>query len=228
MSVYTGSTLIEAPLELVFEYVSVPENQPEWAVNFVRATRPLGDGRHVMQTPVGEMTYRVEADASRRTIDFVFETAQGESVLPTRVVRHPAGSIFTFTIVRQPGMPDEAWEDGKRGLDEELAVLKRRLESSLPIPSPMHPRPERLRGPKRHREEPGIEPFGAVRLPETNLTIRRYLPILGLCLDASREPYCLSRMRSSTSRCRCSVLDTPRSTDSVSPRPCGNGAGHAP
>lgn len=129
MSVYTGSTLIEAAPERVFEYVSVPENQPEWAVNFVRSTRPLGDGRYVMQTPVGEMTYRVEADAKVGTVDFVFEAPNGESILPTRVVAHPAGSLFTFTILRQPGMPDEAWQAGKRGLDEELAVLKQRLES---------------------------------------------------------------------------------------------------
>lgn len=129
MSVYTGSTLIEAAPDRVFEYVRVPANQTEWAVNFVRSTRPLGDGRHVMETPVGAMTYRVDADPARRTIDFVFETPHGESVLPTRVVPHPAGSVFTFTILRQPGMPEEAWEEGKRGLDEELEVLKRRLES---------------------------------------------------------------------------------------------------
>lgn len=129
MSVYTGSTLIEAAPERVFAYVSVPENQPEWAVNFVRSTRPLGDGRHVMETPVGEMIYRLEMDSQRGTVDYVFEGADGESVLPTRIVPHPAGSVFTFTLLRQPGMPDEAWEAGKRGLDEELAILKERLES---------------------------------------------------------------------------------------------------
>ena len=129
MKVYTSSTLIEAAPERVFEYVSVPENQPEWAVNFVRSTRPLGDGRYVMETPVGEMTYRVDADPARGTVDFVFETPQGESVTPTRLVPHPAGSVFTFTILRQPVMPDEAWEAGKRGLDEELDVLRQRLES---------------------------------------------------------------------------------------------------
>lgn len=129
MSVYTGSTLIEATPERVFEYVSVPENQPEWAVNFVRSTRPLGDGRHVMETPLGEMTYRLETDSQRGTVDYVFEGPYGESVLPTRVVPHPAGSVFTFTLLRQPGMPDKAWEAGKRGLDEELAILKERLES---------------------------------------------------------------------------------------------------
>ncbi len=129
MSVYTGSTLIEVPPKRVFEYVCVPEHQPEWAVNFVHSTRPLGDGRHLMETPVGEMTYRLEVDSQRGTVDFVFETPQGESILPTRVTPHPAGSVFSFTILRQPDMPEEAWEAGKRGLDEELALLKRRLES---------------------------------------------------------------------------------------------------
>lgn len=128
MSVYTGSTVIQASPERVFEYVRVPENQTEWAVNFVRSTRPLGGGRYVMETPAGEMTYRVEADATRGTVDWVFETPGGDSVLPARVVSHPAGSVFSFTILRQPGMPDEAWEAGKHGLDEELTLLSQRLE----------------------------------------------------------------------------------------------------
>lgn len=128
MSIYTAAIAIAAPPERVFDYVRVPENQPEWAVNFVRSTRPLGGGRYVMETPVGQMSYRVEADPAARTVDFVFEAPHG-SILPTRVVPHPAGSIFTFTILRQPGMDDGGWEQGKRGLDEELELLKRRLES---------------------------------------------------------------------------------------------------
>ncbi len=119
MSVYTGSTLIEAPPERVFEYVRMPEHQPECAVDFVRSTRPLGDGRYLMETPVGEMTYRVEADPARGTVDFVFETPHGDSVLPTRVVPHPAGSIFTFTILRQP-------RDAGRGVEGRQARPRRR------------------------------------------------------------------------------------------------------
>jgi uncharacterized protein YndB with AHSA1/START domain len=38
---YTATVSIEAAPDKVFEYVSVPESQPEWAVNFVRSTRPL-------------------------------------------------------------------------------------------------------------------------------------------------------------------------------------------
>jgi uncharacterized protein YndB with AHSA1/START domain len=132
-SAYTATTVIDAAPDRVFEYVREPENQPRWAVNFVRSTRPLGDGRYTMETPVGELTYRVEADAARGTVDFVFQSDWGDSVLPTRVVSaDPARrtSIFTFTISRTPDMDDPAWESGQRGLDDELAHLKRLLESA--------------------------------------------------------------------------------------------------
>jgi hypothetical protein len=86
----------------------------------------------MMQTPMGELTYRVEADAARGTVDFVIESAWGDSVLPARVVpADPARrtSIFTFTIGRTLDMDDASWEGGKRGLDDELAHLKTMLET---------------------------------------------------------------------------------------------------
>ena len=128
-NVYTASTVIEAPPERVFEYVRVPENQLEWGVNFVRSTRPLGDGRYVMETPFGELTYRVVADPASRVVDFVFESPHGESILPSRVVPHARGSVFTFTITRAPGMDAAGWEAGQHGLDEELGRLKQILEA---------------------------------------------------------------------------------------------------
>jgi hypothetical protein len=128
-NVYTASTYIDANPAEVFEYVRVPENQPDWARTFVRSTRPAGEGRYVMETPGGSLTYRVEADPHRGTVDFIFEGPQGENLLPARVVPQGEGSIFTFTITRTPGMDDEAWEAGRRGMDEELAHLKRLLES---------------------------------------------------------------------------------------------------
>jgi uncharacterized protein YndB with AHSA1/START domain len=59
---YTATTFIDADPERVFEYVRVPENQPSWAINFVRSTRPLSDGRYAMQTPAGELIYRIKED----------------------------------------------------------------------------------------------------------------------------------------------------------------------
>jgi hypothetical protein len=110
---YTASVFIEAVPDRVFEYVRVSENQPDWAVNFVRETRPLGDGRYAMLTPAGELIYRIEADPGCRTVDFVYETPEGETtmILPTRIVPHGRGSVFTFTIHRQPEMGDSEWEE---------------------------------------------------------------------------------------------------------------------
>ena len=128
MDAYTSTITIDRAPDDVFAFVRVPENQPEWAVNFVRSTRPLGDGRYVMETPAGELVYRLDADPARRVVDFVFEAPEGGAVLPARVIGAGAASVFTFTITRSPGMPDGAWEQGCRGLDEELLVLKRILE----------------------------------------------------------------------------------------------------
>ena len=128
-AVYTASTYIVADRAEVFDYVRVPENQPRWAKNFVRSTNAIGGGRYVMETPAGPMTYRVEADPNRGTVDFIFDGAQGENILPARVVPQGNGSIVTFTITRTPNMDDRAWEAGMRGMDDELAELKRLLES---------------------------------------------------------------------------------------------------
>lgn len=128
-SAYTATTYIKSDPERVFGYVRTPENQPEWAVNFVRSTRSVGGGRYEMETPAGTLTYRVEADERLGTVDFIFDSPQGESILPARVVRHGPGAIFTFTITRTPDMDDQAWDQGKRGMDEEVSHLKRLLES---------------------------------------------------------------------------------------------------
>ena len=130
-NVYTASTVIAADPERVFEYVRVPENQTAWAVNFVRSTEPVGDGRYVMETPVGRLTYRVVSEERQGVVDFVFD-GPGEPVMPGRVVRHAKGSIYMLTITRAPGMPEADWERGCLGLDEELEELKRILEATTP------------------------------------------------------------------------------------------------
>jgi uncharacterized protein YndB with AHSA1/START domain len=129
VSAYTSTVVIEAPPERVFDFVRTPENQPRWAINFVRSTRPLNGDRYVMETPFGEIAYRIDADSQRRVLDWVLSGENGESILPARVTPHGRGSVFTFTITRAPGASDDDWERGMRGLDEELAVLKRVLET---------------------------------------------------------------------------------------------------
>jgi len=127
-TVYTGSTVVKTDPDRVFEFLRVPENQTRWGTKFVRSTKPLGDGRYEMETPLGRMVYRVDAEPVRRIVDFVFETPGGESILPARVVPHARGAIVTFTITRAPGTSDEDWDRGMVNLDEELIELKRLVE----------------------------------------------------------------------------------------------------
>jgi uncharacterized protein YndB with AHSA1/START domain len=128
LSAYTSTVVIEAPPESVFGFVRTPDNQPRWAVNFVRSTRPIEGDRYVMETPFGEIRYRIDADPDRLVLDWILLSEGGESILPARVTPHARGSVFSFTITRAPGASDEEWERGQRGLDEELQVLKRLLE----------------------------------------------------------------------------------------------------
>ena len=51
------------------------------------------------------------------------------AALPARVVPLGKRSVVTFTIHRTPDMDDAAWEAGKRGMDEELTILKRLVEA---------------------------------------------------------------------------------------------------
>jgi uncharacterized protein YndB with AHSA1/START domain len=104
---YTATTFIDADPERVFEYVRVPENQPSWAINFVRSTRPLSDGRYAMQTPAGELIYRIKEDPRCRTVDFVYETPEGQKtmILPTRVVAHGSWSVLYVHS------PSAAWHE---------------------------------------------------------------------------------------------------------------------
>jgi len=81
------------PLDLAFPL----QVRDELAHRMLGHPRPLPGGRYVMWTPFGEMAYQAEVEPRCRTVDFVFATPGGENVLPTRVVPHGVGAVFTFT-----------------------------------------------------------------------------------------------------------------------------------
>ena len=127
--VHTGTVVIAASPDRVFDFVRIPENQLRWAT-FVRSTRPLGDGWHEMETMFGERRrYRLETDPTTHTADLVMETQGGVVVLPTRATPHARGSVYTFTIIRPPSLPDDAWAASCAGLEDELAVLRQVIEA---------------------------------------------------------------------------------------------------
>ena len=70
------STIIAAPADRTFAFVSDPANLPRWAIGFARAVRRGEDG-WIVQTRHGEIPIRVAADPRLGVVDFYMVVAPG-------------------------------------------------------------------------------------------------------------------------------------------------------
>ena len=120
----THSVTLNVPYDKAFAYLSDWRNQPQWAINFVKGIRREGE-QIVMTTPFGDVPVQWRANRDLGTIDIVFP---GESVLPTRLTAIGDSLVYTFTFSVPADQPDEEFQAGQRGMEEELHTLKRILE----------------------------------------------------------------------------------------------------
>jgi len=119
----TVTTVLSAPRERVFEYMSDIRNLPEWATEFARELREE-DGEYRVVNNLGEFLFEIRADERTGVIDmFAGPSREQLAVFPTRVVGLPDGSTsYSFTMFQGPGMPDELFE-------AQHASLKREFEN---------------------------------------------------------------------------------------------------
>jgi hypothetical protein len=129
----TRTVSIEAPAPRVVTFLEDPANLPRWAVGFAKAVQRTPTG-WIVQTGAGEMGIRIDADATRGTVDFWMSPAPGIEVMaPSRVVPRGSGSEFIFTQFQAPGMSDQAFASSVAALQHELIVLKALLEVECPL-----------------------------------------------------------------------------------------------
>jgi hypothetical protein len=126
----TVTTVLEAPRDEVFDYLSKIENLPRWATEFARELKREGD-RFKVVNGLGELYFDVEADRRTGVIDmYAGPTLDELALFPTRVVELPGDrSAFTFTMFQAPGMPDELFESQYRSLLRELENVRREVEA---------------------------------------------------------------------------------------------------
>ena len=131
----TRTVAIAAPPAAVYDYVTDLSALPEWAIGFARAVRDEPDRGWVVTTASGEeVPIRIEGDPECGVADFVMSPAPGvELAAPSRVLAHGDGSVYVFTVLQAPGMPDEVVEQQAAALEHELQVLKARLETRCPL-----------------------------------------------------------------------------------------------
>jgi hypothetical protein len=122
----TVTTVLEAPRDQVFTYLSQIENLPRWATEFARELK-YEDGKAKVVNGLGEFHFSIDADPDTGVIDmYAGPTEEELSLFPTRVVELPGGrSAFTFTMFQAPGMPDELFESQYQALLREFDNIRR-------------------------------------------------------------------------------------------------------
>ena len=131
MKSHTVTTVLAAPSDQVFAYLSDIENLPRWATEFARELRVV-DGRHKVVNRLGEFFFAIRADDETGVIDMLAGPEEDQLALfPTRVV--PLGenrSAFTFTMFQWPGQPDDLFESQYASLQREFANIEREFAAA--------------------------------------------------------------------------------------------------
>ena len=122
----TVTTVVHAPKERVFTFLSQVENLPKWATEFARELK-VEDGRTKVVNGLGEFDFAIDADEETGVIDMYAGPSPEELALfPTRVVGLPGGSsAYTFTMFQMPGMPDELFDSQYESLLREFENIER-------------------------------------------------------------------------------------------------------
>jgi hypothetical protein len=105
------TTVLEAPREDVFAFLSKIDNLPKWASEFARELKYVA-GKAKVVNGLGEFYFEMKADEDTGVIDmYAGPTEEELALFPTRVVGLPGGaSAFTFTMFQAPGTSDELFE----------------------------------------------------------------------------------------------------------------------
>jgi hypothetical protein len=121
----TVTTVVPAPQEAVFNYLSEIENLPEWATEFARELKRDGADYKVVNG-LGEFYFEIKADPETGVIDmFAGPTREQMAIFPTRAVALPDGrTAFTFTMFQAPDMPDELFESQHQSLKREFSNIE--------------------------------------------------------------------------------------------------------
>lgn len=119
---------IACPPRKVYEFVSNPENLPQWAAGLCKSVRKL-DGGWIAETPQGPAKIRFAEKNALGVLDHYVTTAQGvEIYVPMRVVPNGSGSEVIFTLFRMPGMSDKQFAEDAGLVERDLKTLKSILE----------------------------------------------------------------------------------------------------
>jgi hypothetical protein len=121
----TVTTILSAPQQQVFGYMSDIERLPEWATEFARELKREGEDYKVVNG-LGEFYFEIRADRETGVIDmFAGPTKQEMAIFPARAIALPDGrTAFSFTMFQAPDMPDGLFESQHQSLKREFGNIE--------------------------------------------------------------------------------------------------------
>jgi hypothetical protein len=123
----TVTTVLDAPRDEVFEWMSDIENLPRWANEFARELIRDDNGRWKVRNGLGEFFFEIDADPETGVIDMLAGPEPDQmAVFPTRTVALPGGkTAYTFTMFQGRDQPDELFEAQHASLRREFQNIER-------------------------------------------------------------------------------------------------------
>lgn len=113
----------------VYEFASDPRNLPLWAAGLARANVRQDGDAWLMDSPLGKVRVKFAERNPFGVMDHDVTLESGVTVHnPMRVVPRGEGSELMFTLIRQPGTPDEQFAADKATVETDLRTLKGLLE----------------------------------------------------------------------------------------------------
>ncbi len=126
MLVDSKSLIVNTSAENLFSFLAKEENLPKWAIHFCKSIRKEGED-YIIDTPHGEMFYKVDADAKSGIVDMKSGPLKDQMLtFPARVSPLPDGtSIFNLTCIMMEDMSEEDLEGLQHAFNEEFDALKK-------------------------------------------------------------------------------------------------------
>jgi len=122
------SVHIRRSVDAVYDYASNPENLPAWAAGLSSGIS-LVAGDWVSDSPMGRVIVEMIEPNTLGVLDHWVTTPEGDAFYnPVRVIEADGGCEIIFTLRRQPGMSDDAFEADAIAIITDLSTLKGILE----------------------------------------------------------------------------------------------------
>jgi hypothetical protein len=120
---------IERPWRDVHAFACEPKNMPLWAAGLAAGLTQQGQDWIGDGGPIGKITVRFAPRNDLGVIDHRVTLESGASFdNALRIVPNGDGAEIMFTLLRHPGVDDQAFEADAEAIDKDLQKLKALLE----------------------------------------------------------------------------------------------------